>query len=149
MGVFHPDLVGIQARVLQRLGSRRVMIVHGLEGLDEIALSGETLVAELKDGEIREYTISPREFGLTESAPSSISVQTVDESKAMVLAALENAAGPARDIVTLNAGASIYVAGLADSLAQGVELAKTTLESGAARRKVDEFVACTRELSRQ
>ena len=149
MGVFHPDLVGIQARVLQRLGSRRVMIVHGLEGLDEIALSGETLIAELKDGQIREYTITPGDFGLAVSGPQSISVQTVDDSKAMVLAALENAHGPARDIVALNAGASIYVAGLADSLAQGVELAKATLESGAARRKVDEFVAYTRELSGQ
>jgi anthranilate phosphoribosyltransferase len=147
MGVFHPDLVGIQARVLQRLGSRRVMIVHGREGLDEIALSGETLVAELKDGEIREYTISPRDFGLNLQGPETISVGNVDESKAMLLRALENKDGPARDIVALNAGASVYVAGLADTLARGVELAQATLKSGAARRKVDEFVACTRDLN--
>jgi anthranilate phosphoribosyltransferase len=148
MGVFHPDLVGIQARVLQRLGSRRVMIVHGLEGLDEIALSGDTLVAELRDGDIREYTINPRDFGMAGRGPESISVTTVEESKALVLAALENQDGPARDIVALNAGASIYVAGLADNLPRGVELARATLRSGAAREKVDEFVACTREAGR-
>jgi anthranilate phosphoribosyltransferase len=143
MGVFHPDLVGIQARVLQRLGSRRVMIVHGVEGLDEIALSGATMIAELKDGEIREYTVSPADFGLTAADSQTIRVTTVDESKAMMLAALENTTGPARDIVALNAGASIYVAGVAPTLAQGVELALSTIASGAARRKVDDFVAST------
>jgi anthranilate phosphoribosyltransferase len=143
MGVFHPDLVGIQARVLQRLGSRRVMIVHGVEGLDEIALSGATMIAELKDGDIREYTVSPADFGLTAADSQTIRVTTVDESKAMMLAALENTTGPARDIVALNAGASIYVAGVAPTLAQGVQLALSTIASGAARRKVDEFVAST------
>ncbi len=146
MGVFHPDLVGIQARVLQRLGSRRVMIVHGLDGLDEIALSGPTLVAELRDGEIREYTINPQDFGLAVSDIETIRVADVDASKRMMLAALDNQAGPARDIVALNAGASIYIAGLAESLAGGVKLALTALESGAARRKVNAFVDCTREL---
>ena len=148
MGVFHPDLVGIQARVLQRLGSRRVMIVHGLEGLDEIALAGSTMVAELKDGEIREYTIAPDDFGLRAADIQTIRVTNVDESRAMLLSALENTAGAPRDIVALNAGASIYVAGLTPTLAGGVELALATLESGAARRKLDEFVACTREVSR-
>ena len=147
MGVFHPDLVGIQARVLQRLGSRRVMIVHGLEGLDEIALAGSTMVAELKDGEIREYTIAPDDFGLRAADIQTIRVTNVDESRAMLLSALENTAGAPRDIVALNAGASIYVAGLTPTLAGGVELALATLESGAARRKLDEFVACTREVS--
>jgi anthranilate phosphoribosyltransferase len=144
MGVFHPDLVGIQARVLQRLGSRRVMIVHGVEGLDEIALSGATMIAELKDGDIREYTVSPADFGLRAADPEAIRVATVDESKAMMLDALANKAGAARDIVALNAGASIYVAGLAPTLPAGVQLALSTLNSGAARRKVDEFVASTR-----
>jgi anthranilate phosphoribosyltransferase len=143
MGVFHPDLVGIQARVLQRLGSRRVMIVHGVEGLDEIALSGATMIAELKDGDIREYAVSPADFGLTAADPQTIRVATVDESKAMMLAALENTTGPARDIVALNAGASIYVAGVAPTLAQGVQLALSTIAGGAARRKVDAFVAST------
>jgi anthranilate phosphoribosyltransferase len=144
MGVFHPDLVGIQARVLQRLGSRRVMIVHGTEGLDEISLSGPTLVSELRDGNIREYTITPEALGLKSSDAAAIRVGAVEESKAMLLAALANEDGPARDIVALNAGASIYVAGLTASLADGVKRALDILRSGAARRKVDEFVSCTR-----
>ncbi|HEV7800288.1 MAG TPA: anthranilate phosphoribosyltransferase [Burkholderiales bacterium] len=146
MGVFHPDLVGILARVLQRLGSRRVMIVHGLDGLDEIALSGRTMVAELKGGEIREYTVTPQDFGLKTSDTAAIRVSNVDASKAMMLDALEDQDGPARDIVAVNAGASIYVAGRAGSLADGVQLALATIKSGAARRKVDEFVTCSREL---
>jgi anthranilate phosphoribosyltransferase len=143
LGVFHPDLVGIQARVLQRLGSRRVLVVHGLDGLDEIALSGLTMVAELKNNEIREYTVSPADFGLRAAESAAIRVANVDESKAMMLGALEGKEGPARDIVALNAGASVYVAGLAPTLAAGVELALQTMRSGAARRKVDEFVAAT------
>ena len=146
MGVFHPDLVGIQARVLQRLGSRRVMIVHGLEGLDEISLSGPTMVGELKDGKIDEYTIAPRDFGLQATDSAAVRVASVEESKRMVLDALGNTDGPARDIVALNAGASIYIAGLAETLAGGVKQALATLKSGAARRKVDEFVAYTREV---
>jgi anthranilate phosphoribosyltransferase len=146
MGVFHPDLVGIQARVLQRLGSRRVMIVHGVDGLDEIALSGRTMVAELKDDLIEEYTIGPQDFGIDPAAIQAIRVADVDESKKMLLDALENKAGAARDIVALNAGASIYVAGLAESLAAGVKLAFATLKSGASRRKLDDFVACTRQV---
>ncbi|HUP94036.1 MAG TPA: anthranilate phosphoribosyltransferase [Burkholderiales bacterium] len=146
MGVFHPDLVGIQARVLQRLGSRRVIIVHGTEGLDEISPSGPTLVAELRDGRIEEYTITPQDFGLKPADLQTIRVATVDESKAMLLAALANEHGPARDVVALNAGASIYVAGLAGTFADGVKRALATIESGEARRKVDEFVNCTRAL---
>ena len=145
MGVFHPDLVGIQARVLQRLGSRRVMIVHGAEGLDEISISGPTMVGELKDGRIDEYTIEPQDFGFTRADAAAIRVSSVEESKAMILAALEDKAGAPRDIVALNAGASIYVAGLAANLAEGVDKARDTLKSGAARRKVDQFVAATRE----
>jgi anthranilate phosphoribosyltransferase len=148
LGVFHPDLVGIQARVLQRLGSRRVLVVHGVDGLDEIALSGATMVAELKDDEIREYTISPADFGLPAAEPAAIRVADVEASKAMMLGALEGKAGAARDIVALNAGASVYVAGLAPTLAAGVELASQTIESGAARRKVDEFVAATQALAK-
>ncbi|HZN23289.1 MAG TPA: anthranilate phosphoribosyltransferase [Burkholderiales bacterium] len=146
MGVFHPDLVGIQARVLERLGSRRVMIVHGLEGLDEISISGPTMIGELRDGHIREYTISPEDFGFERTEAAAIRVGSVDESKATMLAALENRNGAARDIVALNAGASIYVAGLAATLAEGVDKARGVLASGAARRKLDEFVACTRDV---
>jgi anthranilate phosphoribosyltransferase len=146
MGVFHPDLVGIQARVLERLGSRRVMIVHGLEGLDELSLTGPTMVGELKDGAIREYTISPEDFGLKRADANAVRVSGVEESKAMVVSALENRAGAPRDIVALNAGASIYIAGLAASLRDGVDKARAVLASGDARRKLDDFVAATRNV---
>jgi anthranilate phosphoribosyltransferase len=144
MGVFHPDLVGIQVRVLQRLGSRRAMVVHGMEGLDEISLSGPTMVGELKDGRISEYTINPQDVGLKNSETSALRVSGVEQSKAMVLSALADEPGPARDIVALNAGAAIYVAGLAPTLASGVQKALTVIASGAARRKLDAFVGLTR-----
>jgi anthranilate phosphoribosyltransferase len=143
MGVFHSDLVGIQARVLQRLGSRRVMIVHGLEGLDELSISGPTMVGELKDGNVREYMVAPQEVGLKLHNAAAIRVENIEQSKAMVLAALENETGAARDIVALNAGASIYVAGLAPTLAAGVQRALATIASGAARKKLDAFVGFT------
>lgn len=144
MGVFHEDLVGIQARVLQRLGSRRVMIVHGAEGLDEISISGPTLVAELRDGNITEYTIAPKDFDLGVHDLVAIRVQSVEQSRALLLSALANEAGAARDIVAFNAGASIYVAGLAPTLSAGVEKAIAVIASGAARKKLDAFVAFTR-----
>jgi anthranilate phosphoribosyltransferase len=137
MGVFHPDLVGIQARVLQRLGSRHVMVVYGVEGLDEISISGETLVGELKNGEVREYAIHPRQFGIETSDLKAIQVAGNVESREMLLSALADQAGPARDIVALNAGAAIYVSGLAESIEAGVEKARSILASGAARRKLD------------
>jgi anthranilate phosphoribosyltransferase len=143
MGVFHPDLVGIQARVLQRLGSRHVMVVYGLEGLDEISVSGETLVGELKDGEVREYRINPGQFGMQASDLSAIRVTDGAQSREMVLAALDNRAGAARDIVALNAGAAIYVAGLVESHEQGVRKALAVISSGAARRKVQELADFT------
>ncbi len=143
MGVFHPDLVGIQARVLQRLGSRRAMIVHGREGLDEISLCGPTMVGELKDNAVSEYEVRPADVGLTACDAAALRVDGIDASKAMLLAALNNKDGPARDIVAFNAGASIYVAGLAGSLADGVKLALATLASGAARKQLDRFVAYT------
>jgi anthranilate phosphoribosyltransferase len=146
MGVFHPDLVGIQVRVLQRLGSRRVLVVYGLEGLDEISVEGETMVGELKDGEVREYRIHPRQFGIQSAALGTVRVSDGQDSRTMLLAALENQAGPARDIVALNAGAAIYVAGLADTLERGVEKALAVLASGAARRKLDELVTFTQAL---
>ncbi len=146
MGVFHPDLVGIQARVLQRLGSRHVMVVHGLEGLDEISISGPTMVAELKEGQISEYHIAPEDFELKTHDAEAIRVDGVEKSKAMVLAALGNEAGAARDIVALNAGASIYVAGLAPSMTEGVKMAQSLIASGAAREKLDSFVALTKSL---
>ncbi len=141
MGVFHPDLVGIQVRVLQRLGSRHVMTVHGLDGLDEISISGETMIGELVKGDILEYTVHPSQFGFEIYDRRAIQVSTVQESKEMILAVLENQAGPALNIVLLNAGATIYVAGLAKSLETGIESARKALASGKARAKLNEYVA--------
>jgi anthranilate phosphoribosyltransferase len=146
LGVFHPDLVGIQVRVLQRLGSKHVMVVHGLDGLDEISISGETMVGELVKGEIVEYLVHPSQFGLELYDRRAIQVNTVEESKAMILAVLENQPGPALNIALLNAGAAIYVAGVAKSLAAGIERARKVIASGEAKRKLDEFVAYTQKL---
>jgi len=146
MGVFHSDLVGIQVRVLQRLGSKHVMVVYGLDGLDEISVSGDTMVGELKDGQINEYILNPGQFGLELYDRRAITVTTVDESKAMIIAALEGQPGPAHNIVALNAGAAIYVAGRAGSLKAGVERASQVIKSGDAKRKLEEFVAFTQKL---
>jgi anthranilate phosphoribosyltransferase len=147
MGVFHPDLVGIQVRVLQRLGSKHVMIVYGLEGLDEISISGETLVGELNNGEISEYTIHPQQFGIELYDRRAIQVNTVEESRQMILAVLENQPGPALNIVLLNAGAAIYVAGVAESLQAGIDRARRAIAKGDARKKLDEFIAFTQRLA--
>jgi anthranilate phosphoribosyltransferase len=144
MGVFHPDLVGIQVRVLQRLGSKHVMIVYGLEGLDEISISGETLVGELVNGEVREYTVHPQQFGIELYDRRAIQVGTVDESKQMILAVLEGQPGPAQNIVLLNAGAAIYVGGLAESLQAGIDRARRAIAKGEARAKLDAYVAYTK-----
>jgi anthranilate phosphoribosyltransferase len=143
LGVFHPDLVGIQVRVLHRLGSKHAMVVYGLEGLDEISISGPTAVGELANGEIREYEIHPSQFGLELYDRRAIQVNTVEESKAMILAVLENRPGPALNIVLLNAGAAIYVAGRAKSLQSGIERARRVIASGEAKAKLDDFVAMT------
>lgn len=140
MGVFHPDLVGIQARVLQRLGSRHVLVVNGSDGLDEITISGATNVAELKDGQVIEYTVTPEQFGFKTASLDSIKVANKEEAKAMLLGVLDNQPGTARDIVQLNAGAAIYVAGLADSLANGIKTAGEILASGAAKAKLAQLV---------
>lgn len=147
LGVFHPDLVGIQVRVLQRLGSTRAMTVYGVEGLDEISISGKTRVGELKDGRITEYEVHPEQFNLAVHDPKVLQVATVEESRTMLIAALEGKHGPARDIVALNAGAGLYLAGLAEDLAEGVERALDILASGAARAKLDEFVRFTAQFS--
>ena len=143
LGVFHPDLVGILVRVLQRLGSRRALVVHGLDGLDEVSLAGPTLVGELKDGEIREYQIKPEDFGIIPAPISALQVVNPAESVAHMKAVLGNEQGPSLDIVLLNAGAALYAAGHADSIAQGIEQARTAIASGAALNKLNEFVACT------
>ena len=146
MGVFHPDLVGIQVRVLQRLGSKHVMTVYGLDGLDEISVSAETMIGELVNGEINEYLVHPSHFGLELYDRRAIQVHTVEESKEMILAVLGNQPGPAHNIVAMNAGAAIYVAGVAKSLKEGIEAARQAIANGAAKKKLDEFVAFTRKL---
>ena len=143
MGVFHPDLVGIQVRVLQRLGAQRALVVHGKDGLDEISLGGATLVGELRDGTVREYEIEPEQFGLAMASSRNLRVTNAEESKAMLLRALENETCVARDIVLLNAGAALYACDLAASIEEGIERAREAVSSGAARRKLDEFVAAT------
>ncbi len=147
LGVFHPDLVGIQARVLQRLGSRHVMVVHGLDGLDELSLAGETLVAELKDGELREYTLTPETFGLRRAPLAALRAEDAGASRALLVAALSGEPGPAADVVALNAGAAIYAAGLAPSHEAGVAAARQTMSSGAAMAKLEAFVRFTRSLA--
>ena len=144
MGVFHPDLVGIQVRVLQQLGARNVLIVHGMEGLDEISISAPTLVGELRDGEVREYRLTPEDVGLPLHAASAIRATNVEDSRMILLGALNGTLPAARDIVAFNAGASLYVAGVADSLANGVERALDAMASGAATRKLEAFVERTR-----
>lgn len=141
IGVFHPDLVGIQARVLQRLGSRHVLVVHGSDGMDEITISGPSSIAELKKGNIIEYTVQPSDFGLQEASLDTIRVTNVDEAKTMLLSVLDNQPGTARDIVLLNAGAAIYVAGLAHTLANGIYKANEAIASGAAKDKLAQLVS--------
>ncbi len=149
MGVFHPDLVGIQVRVLQRLGARHAMTVYGMEGMDEISISGQTMVGELKDGKVTEYMVHPDRFGLPVHDPRALRAENVEESRALVLGALEGRAGVARDIVALNAGAAIYVAGRAPTFGEGVEAAFEAIKSGAARAKLDEFVKCTQRIAKR
>ncbi|MFN5803219.1 MAG: anthranilate phosphoribosyltransferase, partial [Burkholderiales bacterium] len=144
LGVFHRDLVGILVRVLQRLGAQHVLVVHGQgsesTGLDEISLSGTTWVGELKDGEIREYSVVPEEFGLPRCELGQLTVASSAESKARILEVLNNQSSPSRDIVLLNAGAALYAANRADSIKHGVELARHELASGAARQKLHDLV---------
>jgi len=143
LGVFHPDLVGIQVRVLQRLGSEHVMVVYGMNGMDEISLSGETLVGELKDGEVREYTVHPSDFGLPVYDSRVLKVANKEESVQCIQRALANEDGPVRDIVLLNAGAALHCAGVAASVAEGVRRAREAVASGAALARLSQFVACT------
>jgi anthranilate phosphoribosyltransferase len=147
MGVFHPDLVGIQVRVMQQLGAERVLVVHGQDGMDEISLGAATLVGELRDGVIREYLIHPEDFGIAMASNRSLRVANADESKAMLLDALANTPGTPREIVVLNAGAALYASGIAETLTNGIERARAAIASGDARRRLDRFVETTRALA--
>ena len=146
MGVFHPDLVGIQVRVMQRLGAEHAVVVYGKDGMDEISLGAATLVGELKDGEVREYEIHPEDFGLAMASNRSLKVAGPEASRVMLLGALADQPGAARDIVLLNAGATLYAANVAGSIAEGIAKARQAISSGAARAKLDQFVAATQAL---
>jgi len=143
LGVFSESLLEPMASVLQKLGSRHVMVVHARDGLDEISIGDKTEIAELKDGQIRRYSIQPEDFGLTRKPITEIQANGVQNSLSIIRHILEDEAGPARDIVCVNAGAAIYVAGLADSLKEGVAKASEVISSGAARNKLDELVVLT------
>ncbi len=147
MGVFHPDLVGIQVRVLQRLGAEHVLVVYGINGLDELSISGESMVGELKNGQIHEYTVHPSDFGMPAYDSRVLRVSSRDESVACIRRALSNEDGPVRDIVLLNAGAALYAAGLSASMAEGIGLARETVASGAAQARMAQFVAATQALA--
>lgn len=141
MGVFHSDLVGIQVRALQRLGAEHAVVVYGRDGMDEISLGASTLVGELKNGQITEYEIHPEDFGLSMASNRTLRVETPEQSLAVLRGVLDNQPGAARDIVTLNAGAALYAANVAASIAEGVERARVAIESGAAKAKLAQFVA--------
>lgn len=147
MGVFHPDLVGIQARVLQQLGAKHAVVVWARDNMDEVSLGAATMVGELVDGEIREYEIHPEDFGLQMSASRNLKVANAAESVAKILEALDNQAGPARDIVLLNTGTALYAAGVASSIGDGVDRAREALASGAARAKLEQFAKLTQSLA--
>ncbi|PUE39450.1 anthranilate phosphoribosyltransferase [Limnohabitans sp. Bal53] len=141
MGVFHSDLVGIQVRALQRLGAEHALVVYGRDGMDEISLGAATLVGELKNGQITEYEIHPEDFGLTMASNRALKVDTPEQSMAMLRGVLDNQPGAARDIVMINAGAALYAANVASSIADGLARARVAIESGAAKAKLAQFVA--------
>ncbi len=146
MGVFHPDLVGIQARVLRELGTERAMVVWGRDNMDEISLGAGTLVGELRDGTVREYEIHPEDFGIAMSASRNLRVDSPEQSIAMLRAVLDNEPGPALDIVALNAGAALYVAGVASDIGDGLARARAAIANGSARQRLQQYVDTTRAL---
>ena len=147
MGVFHPDLVGIQVRALQRLGAEHALVVYGKDGLDEASLGAGTLVGELHQGQIREYEIHPEDFNLPMSSSRSLRVDTPQASREMLLGVLDNRPGPARDIVVLNAGLALYAANVCASVEQGMARATQALENGQARARLNQLVALTQQLA--
>jgi len=147
MGVFHPDLVGIQVRALQRLGAEHALVVYGRDGMDEVSLGAATLVGELKNGQITEYEIHPEDFGMAMASNRALKVDTPEASRQMLTGVLDNQQGPARDIVVLNAGAALYAANVTDSIKAGVDKARAAIESGAARARLDQLVALSKTLA--
>jgi anthranilate phosphoribosyltransferase len=147
MGVFHPDLVGIQVRALQRLGAEHAIVVYGRDGMDEVSLGAATLVGELKNGEISEYEIHPEDFGMPMASNRTLKVETPQESLAMMRQVLDNERGPARDIVVLNAGTALYAANVAATIQDGIAKARAAIDSGAARAKLEQLVQVSKKLA--
>jgi anthranilate phosphoribosyltransferase len=147
MGVFHPDLVGIQVRALQRLGAEHALVVYGRDGMDEVSLGAATMVGELKNGEISEYEIHPEDFGLPMASNRTLKVETSEQSRAMLTSVLDNQAGAPRDIVILNTGAALYAANVTDTIAAGIEKARAAIESGAAKAKLEQLVKVSKSLA--
>ena len=147
MGVFHADLVGIQTRVLQKLGAKHALVVWARDNMDEVSLGAATMVGELVNGEIREYDIHPEDFGLQMTSSRNLRVDSSAESVAKIYEALDNKTGAARDIVILNSGTALYASGVVDSISQGVATATESIASGAARAKLEEFAKFTRQFA--
>ncbi|WP_048438400.1 anthranilate phosphoribosyltransferase [Caenimonas sp. SL110] len=147
MGVFHPDLVGIQVRALQRLGAEHALVVYGRDGMDEVSLGAATMVGELKNGEITEYEIHPEDFGLPMASNRALKVETPDQSRQMLLNVLNNEPGAARDIVIFNSGAALYAANVAGSIQDGIDKARAALDSGAAKARLDALVKLSQSLA--
>ncbi len=147
MGVFHPDLVGIQVRALQRLGAEHAVVVYGRDGMDEVSLGAATMVGEYRDGGIHEYEIHPEDFGLTMASNRALKVDSAEGSKLLLRSVLDNEPGAARDIVLLNAGVALYAANVAPTMAEGVALARETVACGKALAKMHQFVARSKELA--
>ena len=147
MGVFHPDLVGIQVRALQRLGAEHALVVYGRDGMDEVSLGAATLVGELKNGEISEYEIHPEDFGLQMASNRALKVETPEQSREMLLGVLKGEAGAAREIVCLNAGVALYAANVAATIPEGIDKARAALDTGAALAKLEQLVTRTHALA--
>jgi anthranilate phosphoribosyltransferase len=147
MGVFHPDLVGIQVRALQRLGAEHALVVYGRDGMDEVSLGAATMVGELKEGEISEYEIHPEDFGMPMASNRTLKVETPEQSRVMLMGVLENQPGAARDIVVFNTGAALYAANVAPTIQAGIDKARAALESGAAKAKLEQLVKLSKSLA--
>ncbi|MFY3386711.1 anthranilate phosphoribosyltransferase [Paracidovorax sp. MALMAid1276] len=147
MGVFHPDLVGIQVRALQRLGAEHALVVYGRDGMDEVSLGAATLVGELKNGQITEYEIHPEDFGLAMSSNRALKVETPEESREMLIGVLKGESGAAQDIVCLNAGVALYAANVVGSIPDGIAQARAAIASGAALAKLEQMVTRTHALA--
>jgi anthranilate phosphoribosyltransferase len=148
MGVFHPDLVGIQVRALERLGAEHALVVYGQDGLDEVSLGAATLVGELKNGKITEYNIHPEDFGFAMSSNRALRVETPEQSRAMLQGVLDNQEGPARDIVVFNSAVALYAANVVDSIEAGLAPARAAIADGAAKAKLQQLIARTQQTAK-